>query len=315
MDAYAKAWLELVFPVYIWAMVGFLIYISDHSVTVTKLLGSSPVAVLATLFFLSYAKILRTIISALSLTVLHYPNKDVVVWIHDANVSLAKYIPLALVALLFLLLLFIPYTLLLFLGQWLQRKSHHRLISWVNNPKLKAILDTYHAPYKPKHQYWTGLLLLVQCALFLVFAFNVNDSTSILFTCLTGFGLFGWLALSGMVYKSWHLNAIEVSFILNLGILAAATYYVKVSGGSQAAVAYISVGIAFLTFVGVVTHHLYMRIKSKVQCIAHGHQLQDKNGKGDEKSENHSEIITNRITHTEVDIYELQSPLNSRDTK
>ena len=143
----------------------------------------------------------------------------------------------------------------------------------------------------------------------------MNDSTSILFTCLTGFGLFGWLALSGMVYKSWHLNAIEVSFILNLGILAAATYYVKVSGGSQAAVAYISVGIAFLTFVGVVTHHLYMRIKSKVQCIAHGHQLQDKNGKGDEKSENHSEIITNRITHTEVDIYELQSPLNSRDTK
>ena len=47
MDAYAKAWLELVFPVYIWAMVGFLIYIRDHSVTVTKLLGSSPVAVLA----------------------------------------------------------------------------------------------------------------------------------------------------------------------------------------------------------------------------------------------------------------------------
>ena len=52
-----------------------------------------------------------------------------------------------------------------------------------------------------------------------------------------------------------------------------------------------------------------------MQCIAHGHQLQDKNGKGDEKSENHSEIVTNRITHTEVDICELQSPLNSRDTK
>ena len=143
----------------------------------------------------------------------------------------------------------------------------------------------------------------------------MNDSTSILFTCLTGFGLFAWLALSGMVCKSWHLNAIEVSFILNLGILAAATYYVKLSGGSQAAVAYISVSIAFLTFVGVVIHHIYMRIKSKVQCIAHGRQLQDKNGKGDEKGKKHSEIITNRITHTEVDICELQSSLNSSDTK
>ena len=56
-------------------------------------------------------------------TVLHYPDKNVVVWIHDANVSLAKYIPLALVAMLFLLFLFLPYTLLLLLGQWLQTIS------------------------------------------------------------------------------------------------------------------------------------------------------------------------------------------------
>ena len=60
-----------------------------------------------------------------------------------------------------------------------------------------------------------------------------------------------------MVYKSWNLNALEVSFILNLGILAVATYYVKLSGGIQAAVAYTSVGIAFLTFVGIVTYHIY----------------------------------------------------------
>ena len=98
MDAYAKTWLDWVFPVYIWVIVGFLVYVTDRSVTMTKLLGSSPVPVLATLFLLSYAKLLRTIIAALSLTVLHYPHRDVVVWVHDENVSLAKYIPLALVA-------------------------------------------------------------------------------------------------------------------------------------------------------------------------------------------------------------------------
>ena len=149
MDAYAKTLLDLVFPVYIWLIVGFLVYISSHSVTMTKLLGSNPVPVLATLFLLSYAKLLRTIIAALSLSVLHYPHKNAVVWIHDANVSLAKYIPLALVAILFLLFIFIPYTLFLLLGQRLHSKSH--LLSWVRNPKLKAVLDTYHAPYKPKH--------------------------------------------------------------------------------------------------------------------------------------------------------------------
>ena len=320
MDAYAKTWLDLVFPVYSWVMVGFLIYISDRSVTMTKLLGYSPVPVLATLFLLSYAKLLRTIIAALSLIVLHYPDKNVVVWIHDANVSLAKYIPLALVALLFLLFLFLPYTLLLLLGQWLQTKSHLFLLSWVKNPKLKAILDTYHAPYKPKHRYWTGMLLLLRCALFLVFAFNISgdDSVNLLVISSATFGIFVWLTLSGVVYKSWYLNVLELSFILNLGILAIATYHVKLSGGSQAAVAYTSVGIAFVTFVGIVTYHIYLQIKSKVQNKLCHHE----NGKCHEKHqdnpgnlEHQCGVTPNIVTHTEVSLCELRSPLNLLDNK
>ena len=170
-----------------------------RSVIVTKLLGSSPVPVLATLFLLS--KVLHTIIAALSLTVLHYPHKNVLVWIHDANVSLVKYVPLTLAALFFLLFLFIPYTLLLLLGQWLQTKSHLHLLSWVKSPNLKAILDAYHAPYKPKHRYWTGLLPLVRCALFLVFSFNIsgNDSVNLFVVSSTTSGIFIWFALSGKV--------------------------------------------------------------------------------------------------------------------
>ena len=320
MDAYAKAWLELVFPVYIWIIVGFLVYISHRSVIVTKLLGSSPVPVLATLFLLSYAKVLRTIIAALSLTVLHYPHKNVMVWIHDANVSLEKYIPLALVALLFLLFLFLPYTLLLLLGQWLQTKSHLHLLSWVKSPNLKAILDAYHAPYKPKHRYWTGLLLFVRCALFLVFAFNIsgNDSVNLLVICSATFGIIVGFALSGMVYKSWCLNALELSFILNLGILAVTTIYVKVSGGSQAAVAYTSVAIAFLTFVGIVIYHISLQIKPKIHNILCHHE----NRKCHEKREvypgnldHQCGVTPNIVTHTEVNLCELRSPLELLDTK
>ena len=320
MDAYAKTWLELLFPVYIWVIVAFLVYISHRSVTMTKLLGSSPVPVLATLFLLSYAKVLRTIIAALSLTVLHYPHKNVVVWIHDANVSLAKYIPLALVALLFLLFLFLPYTLVLLLGQWLQPKSHLHLLYWVKNPKLKAILDTYHAIYKPKHRYWTGLLLLVRCSLFLVFAFNIsgNDSINLLVISSTTSGIFIWFALSGKVYKSWCLNALELSFIFNLGILAVATYHVNQSGGSQVAVAYSSVGIAFLTFVAIIAYHIHLRIKSKVQNMLCHHE----NGKCHEKCQDNPAnldqqcgVSPNIVTHTEVNLCELRSPLNLVDTK
>ena len=325
MDAYAKTWLEMVFPVYIWGIVGFLMYISSHSITVTKFLGSSPVPVLASLFFLSYAKVLRTIISALSLTILHYPDKDVVVWIHDANVSMAKYIPLALVALFFLLFLFLPCTLLLLLGHWLQSKSHLRFLSWVNNTKLKAILDAYHAPYQPQHRYWTGMLLLIRCVLFLIFAFNVSgdDSINTLAISLATSAIFAWFTLCGMVYKSWHLNAIEVSFILNLGILAAVTHHGNRPGGSQAAVACTSVGVAFLTFVGIVIYHIYRQIKSKMLCTQGSHQFQCRSRMCHRKCEDsnprnlkyHSERTPNKITHTVVDLCELRSPLNLLDTR
>ena len=74
--------------------------------------------------------------------------------------------------------------------------------------------------------------------MFLVFAFNISgdDSINLLVISLTTF--------LGKAYKSWYLNALELSFILNLGILAVATYHVNHSGGSQVAVAYTSVGIA-----------------------------------------------------------------------
>ena len=222
-----------------------------------KLLGSSPVPVLATLFLLFYAKLLCTVIAALSLTILHYRHKSVVVW---------KYIPVILVTLLFLILLFLPYTLLLLLGQWLQPKSHVCLLTWIRSSKVRAILDTYDASYKLKHRYWTGLLLFLRCALFLIFAFNIsgNDSVNLLVISSATFGIFMGFVLLGKVYINWYLNALKLSFIPKLGTLAVATYHMNQSGGSQAAVAYTSVGNAFFTFGGIITYHIYIKIKSKV---------------------------------------------------
>ena len=117
-----------------------------------------------------------------------------------------------------------------------------------------------------------------------------------------------------MVYTSWYLNALEVSFILNLGILAFATYHVNQSGGSQAAVAYISVGIAFLIFVGIVIYHIYMRIKKAHQLRRIHENCQ---GRCEENGnlERQCEVIPNIVTHTEVSLSELRSPLDLLNTK
>ena len=268
MDAYAKTWLQFVFPVYVWVLVGLIILISHFSQRITKLLGSNPIAVLATLFLLSYAKVLRTVIAAFSVTYLRYPNDtNVAVWSLDGNIDYltGKHIPLFLIALLALLLLFLPYTLFLFLAQWiqtLQGKLEWRVFSWLSKPSVKAFLDTYYAPYASEHRYWTGLLLLVRCVLFVVFGTATDNSTSLLAICTVITALITLFALlKGEIYKNWYLGALEMSFLLNLVVLAAATYHVRVTGGDQAGATFTLLSVAFITFVGCVVFHIYLQVR------------------------------------------------------
>ena len=265
MDAYITIWLQFGFPVYIWVLIGLIILVSHFSQRFAKLLGSNPVSVLATLILLSYAKILRTLITAVYITYLEYPAYNRSVWLHDANVDylVGKHIPLFLVAVLVFLFLFLPYTLLLLFGQWLQAISHLRLFSWVNSARLKPFMDSYHAPYKPKHRYWPGLLLVLRFVLLLVFAFNHQQNSSInLLTILVGIGvLYLWAWASHGVYKNWCLDALEGSFSLNLIILVGVTYHVQLSEGNQLAVGYTSVSVAFATFIGILAYHNFQQLR------------------------------------------------------
>ena len=264
MDAYSKTWLQFVFPVYIWVLVGLMILVSHFSHRFARLLGNNPVSVLATLILLSYTKILRTLIAVFYTTYLEYPTYNRSVWVYDANIYYlaGKHIPLFIVAVLVFLFLFLPYTLLLLFGQWLQAISHLRLFSWVNSAKLKPFMDSYHAPYKAKHRYWPGLLLILRFVLLLVFAFNSEEDPSInLLAILVTTGLVVAMAwLGGGIYRNWCLDALECSFALNLIILAAATYHVTYhvnhSKQNQLVVGYTSVSIAFATFIGIFVFQL-----------------------------------------------------------
>ena len=261
MNAYAKTWLQFLFPVYVWALVGIIIFSSHFSQKISSLLGKNPIAVLCTLFLLSYAQVLRTIIAALSFTFLEYPNGRQTVWIHNGNIGYftGGHVPLFLVALSVLLLLFLPYNLLLFCGQWIQGRSESRAFSWINRPSIKSFLDAYHAPYADKHRYWTGLLLLTRSGLFLIFAFNALGDPDVNLFCITtvtlGIITIGFIA--ERIYANQYIGALEASFIINLGVLSVATTSFR--RGNQAALTYTSVSIAFVTFIGIVTYHSYLQ--------------------------------------------------------
>ena len=263
LDAYSKTWLQFVFPVYIWMLVGLIILVSHFSRRFAKLLGKNPVSVLATLILLSYTKILRSLIAALYITYLEYPTYNRSVWLYNANIDYlsGKHIPLFIVAVLVFLFLFLPYTLLLLFGQWLQAISYLRLFSWIN--RLKPFMDSYHAPYKANHRYWAGLLLVLRFVLLLVFAFGFDlqqDTSITLLAVPVGTGiLVVWAWINGGVYRNWCLDALEASFTLNLTILSAFTMYIYHVGGSegaQFAVGYSSVSIALATFIGILVFQL-----------------------------------------------------------
>ena len=266
MDAYTRTWLQFIFPVYVWVLVFTIIILCYYKTWAVRMFGRNPVAVLATLFLLSYAKLLRTIITALSFTFPEYPDgSEVAVWLYDGNVRYlqGKHIPLFLVAMIVLLLVFLPYTLVLLFGQWMQAHSKIRLLSWINDHRVKAFLDAYHGPFRKEHRYWSGLLLVFRTCLFLVFAFNAlgNPNVNLLAIIICSAVLTLLTVFTGRIHVNWSLQGLEATFILNTLIFAAATLFLRSANKNQAALTYTSVGIALVTFTGMIIYHVTMQLK------------------------------------------------------
>ena len=254
IDMYTKAWLQFLFPIYIWTIVGGMIVSSHYSSTAARLFRRHAVKVLATLFLLSFAKLQRTIITALSFTFLTYPDgRTKTVWLYDSNIEYlrGKHIPLFIAALVALLFLLITYTLALFFIQCLP-KLNYRIFYWVR--KLKPLFDAYTGPYKDRYGFWTGFLLIIRTILFLIFTLGNPGlnlaAISITSTCL---------AFSPAVYKKVWLTVLEYSLLLNLSAVSVATFYCcdPQFSGNQAVVVDISVGSALITFIGMLIYHLY----------------------------------------------------------
>ena len=268
MDMYSLTWLQFIFPLYVWALVGIIIVVSHYSTTAAKFFGRNPVSVLATLFLFSYTKILKTIITSFSVSFLRYPvtEESVAVWTFDGNIHYlaGKHIPLIVTAVVFLLCLFLPYTLLILCGQWLRRLPRKRGLTWVRSVIFTSVMDAYHAPYKPKYRFWTGLMLLLRCLLFLVFSFNISGEPSVNLLAITIIVLAVLLLKHkiGNVYQSKGLDILELSYLFNLGTLTAGTYHIHlINGTNQSTLGNISMGTAFITFLGTLVYHAYLQVK------------------------------------------------------
>ena len=270
LDAYIKTWLQLAFPAYIIFLVVMVIVVSEYSPKFTRLIGrKDPVSTLATLILLSYAKLLSVTITALSFATLDYPDgKQEIVWLPDGNVKYfqGKHIPLVIVALL-IILIGLPYTIFLFLWQWIVHAPRWKVFKWNSNTKLNAFIATYHVPHNSKYRYWTGLLLLVRVVLYVTASVTVsaNPQTFPLITNILIGGLFLFKGVFGLrVYKNSLVNIVDTVLYFNLLALAGFTLYdFKADSTKQTSVAYTSAIITFIFFIGSIYYHLRLLLNKE----------------------------------------------------
>ena len=272
LTAYSKTWLQFVFPFYIWTIAGLIIIIAKYSDRVAKVMGNNSVPVLATLFLLSYAKLLRTIITALTYTMVYTSHGPKAVWTADGNVDYLgpQHAPLFATAVAVLLFLWLPYTLLLFLGQWLHRCNCRLVVRLLM--KIKPFLDAHYGPLKGKHRYWFGTLLLVRAAILLISALIPANRSSIIVLCISVTAVvltyFGQL-----VYCNLAVAMFDIASFMNLALMTGAYSFTTTAGGNLSLSVYTLIGVASAQFVGLVFFKVFsiLRRSEKVnRCFCKG---------------------------------------------
>ena len=245
MNDYAKMWLQLLFPMYLIFMAAVLIITSRYFTTIQRLTARRALPVLATLFLLSYTKVLITVSNVLfsftSITHLPY-NHTTLVWSVDTSVPLfgLKFTVLF-IACLILFLILIPFNVVLI---FTKKLSYFKVVTY-----FKPLLDAYQGPYKIKFHFWAGLQLLVRVIFFGLSALNRNINLMISGVLL---GVIIWLHEKFSPYKSNINNITEAIALINLQMIVVVSLYTT----SNAVAVNISVSLAMLLLFCIVLIHL-----------------------------------------------------------
>ena len=274
MTAYAKLWLQFVFPLYIWFIIATIIVLCRYSRWLSNKIGGNVVQVLATLILLSFTKIFRTAILAIKFKTLSCVNGNanssdpIVVWYMDGNVPYLspEHAVLMAAAVLFLLLA-IPYTLALLCDAVIEKYFTRNMFFvrwWI---KLKPFVDAYHGPYKDNCRFWTGLLLLVRMSFTLV-SLLLDMLGTLLFITTSTVMLLSLMVTFEGVYQKKYLNNLEFFSYFNLVLLSALAAVYQNSENQMQLITIISVSIALALFCGILLFHVVIRLK-EIKKLAH----------------------------------------------
>uniref|UniRef100_A0A1X7U929 Uncharacterized protein n=1 Tax=Amphimedon queenslandica TaxID=400682 RepID=A0A1X7U929_AMPQE len=222
--------IEYICSFYLWLLVIIIILISRCSTKVSNLTVGSSVQVLVTLMFISFSNLLSLSLNILTPARIHQLNTDGItssrlIWFTDGSVLYGKdpvHIILMCTSIAIILLFVVPFILIGLFGAKLFR---FRFMAMYLRPFIEAL----HGPYKDKHRYWFGLMLIIRTLVHTISASLESNNTTLLllaFTVIIGFYILGL----GIVkpYKIKILNGLEILF----GIVLLANLIVSLSASS-----------------------------------------------------------------------------------
>ena len=326
MESCSKTGLQFVFTVYLWALILLIIFLSQRSMKLARLMDKNAVPVLCTLLLLSYTKLLRTIFSILTFDRIYQMNNTGTyilkyVWSVDGTIEYAHgcHLVLFIIALLVLTFLVLPYTMLLLLFPLWELCRSKSTIGTTYYIKLKPFFDAYAGPYTDPFRFWPGMLLVARILLAAVVATKAQNEED---TGLAPLGLLVAvvvLLLTALhlkvVYKSPKLNVLDEFHLFCLVIIAISLYVSKNIG--ETFTEKVTLAFSFVCFLGIIAYHAYNKetVKKTLKKVKKATEKVSKKSitesSDDEMSTNEARVrlpTTTSVFDTSI-VFELREPL------
>ena len=165
-----------------------------------------------------------------------------------------------------LFFLFLPYTLIIFLGHW-PNMCHSGLIAkFLFN--IKPFVDSHYAPLKDKHCYWFGFLHLVRAAILLITSFIPADHSNIVTISILASSV-ALTFVGTIVYQNAHVSYFNIVLFLNLILISGSSLYTQIIGSDSAAYGYTLIGLAFLQYVGLIIFNIFSILRGSSKVTAY----------------------------------------------
>lgn len=248
-----KVILNLLFPLYLFVIVVLIIILCRFSSKVSNKFSRSSIQVLTTVVYLSFARLLSSVVSAFKPAVIYTAESAHLVWFWDASVpyNSTGHIIIMVVTLLITCPLLMTYLFLLLFPRPL--RSNAKLNEWT-----RPVIESIKAPYKEGRHYWFVARILVITSLYILY----STETYVSFFNVTVMIILIFIMLSQAVfnpYKSKLINLLDCWLLVNLTFSFGALYSKNASNPQNINIFLQLVVILFLlTFLCLVLYHFLM---------------------------------------------------------